>query len=288
MRVKKMSKNKNLIWHYTSDDILAKLLTGKISLAATQYSFLNDKVEVKEGYAVLEEYLSSHPTIKSMFPKSFWMKSKDVQELEPIFMLCFSKKGDDLYQWRSYTPKGGYSLGIDKKAMLKELEKHLKDLYNSVTKIPFKKYSLFVAMSPKDKGKTASDVIYMTGPCVYEKRKKEQMLNILFNLKDRKLIKLLAYAIPLFFKEKSFSPENEERLLIISPALVQKGMDYIGEKLRVNTFLKEDVLYKLLDQVFLSPHGDERTKLNMISLLKEKHPSLANLEIHKSSSAYRG
>lgn len=108
----------NMIWHYTSADVFVEFMKDDSCLYATHHQFLNDADEVNYGFQLCMKILRQDQHLHCY--------SDDVEKelgTSDVFLCCFSKQADSLYQWRSYTPAGGFSIGFSKK----EFEKVLKD-----------------------------------------------------------------------------------------------------------------------------------------------------------------
>ena len=93
-----------LLWHYTSADAFWKMLGG--DFYATHHRFLNDSTEITYGFQEIKRFLQDDNCFSKLHLITDDLNRND------FFLLCFSKDPDNLYQWRSYTPQGGFSIGF--------------------------------------------------------------------------------------------------------------------------------------------------------------------------------
>ncbi len=99
----------NSVFHYTSTEVLGKLLsTG--TFWASHISFLNDAAEFKGSLEYLEKvFLNDKDTFNGIkmiekSTKNFW---------NGIYSISFSKEGDLLQQWITYAKESGVSIELD-------------------------------------------------------------------------------------------------------------------------------------------------------------------------------
>lgn len=105
------SRIPDYIYHYTSNDVLVKILERK-SLRLSTHNYLNDAMEGKQFYKLLEKH-PSQPGIEKI--------EIIEQALSPfeLFVACFSSECDSLSQWRAYAGNGeGVAIGFSTKAIL--------------------------------------------------------------------------------------------------------------------------------------------------------------------------
>lgn len=109
-----------MIYHYT-DLNAATSIANNAQMWLTDYRFLNDKEEFKQGFEVLLEALGSYQDNSGKYnPEFFYTLSRAIEfirgdnfsnfEGNNIFVSSFSKTPDLLSQWRSY---GMYCLELD-------------------------------------------------------------------------------------------------------------------------------------------------------------------------------
>lgn len=121
-----------LIYHYTTLEIMDKIIRPDACLYATHGSFFNDKME----FALLCNLVSKKNRMLDASGHN-------------IFAFCFSLAGDDLSQWRAYAPMGGVSIGFSSKSL----------------------WNLFPGKEVSNIGgvhiKKGRDFIILMGPCKY-------------------------------------------------------------------------------------------------------------------------
>lgn len=104
---KNVDNEEQLIWHYTSADVFMEFMKDNSCLYATHHNFLNDAEEINYGCKLCMQILRQDANLSRY--------SDDVEKeiwASDVFLCCFSKQPDSLYQWRSYTPLGGFSIGF--------------------------------------------------------------------------------------------------------------------------------------------------------------------------------
>ena len=109
---------KGCLWHYTSVDVLEFFLKGEI--AFTHYKFLNDDEEIECGIRLLKKMAEEENSdlFKNGVVDNPYFSSNGFDD---TYLFCLSKDGDNLYQWRSYTPKGGIAVEFDKVMLFESL-----------------------------------------------------------------------------------------------------------------------------------------------------------------------
>lgn len=98
------------IYHYTSNDVLMKILDGQ-SLRMSTSHHLNDTLEGEQFFTLLEKH-DSHPDQEKIETVR--------QTLAPyeFFVTCFSSERDLLSQWRGYAGNGtGVAIGFRTQAI---------------------------------------------------------------------------------------------------------------------------------------------------------------------------
>jgi len=101
----------SLIYHYTSAEGLYGILKEQ-HIRMTNTSFLNDVSELRHGYELYfnaEFFEGKNSTMKSLL--EFEIRKKLM--FNPSFICSFTQKKDDLRQWMSYCPDGGYAIGFE-------------------------------------------------------------------------------------------------------------------------------------------------------------------------------
>jgi hypothetical protein len=116
-------KGEDTFWHYTSGQSLLSIVeSGK--LYATQVSCLNDSTEIRYGSKLLRDAYLQIQTKGSLPPDETHVLEEVVKALvdnpatpshapSQWFVTCFSKRRDDLSQWRAYSGgENGYAIGF--------------------------------------------------------------------------------------------------------------------------------------------------------------------------------
>ncbi len=119
------------LWHYTKADSLVKILQSK-KMYATHYEYLNDpsegKLFIELTQEIAKDNLDTLPQVIDVqnaktiddYKSLLWREINNLVTYiyrEFFYIICFSKKGDLLSQWRAYGDNcNGYSIGINSKA----------------------------------------------------------------------------------------------------------------------------------------------------------------------------
>jgi hypothetical protein len=109
-------KPKGPLYHYTSAEGLLGMMQTR-TIWATSVQHLNDAQEYQYGVELLREELTTRLRAERGPANERYgelLKSLEGRQPGPIYVTCFSEKGDLLSQWRAYCPKGnGYSISLD-------------------------------------------------------------------------------------------------------------------------------------------------------------------------------
>jgi hypothetical protein len=118
----------NLLWHYTGFDGLKGIVLGR-RIWASGCRYLNDAGEFQHYFDLVGKCLDAEgppfphprcPTTKWIFDNIlYWMKN-----ISPMYVSSFSRKGDDLSQWRGYSSAPGlsFALGFERTLLRKCVE----------------------------------------------------------------------------------------------------------------------------------------------------------------------
>ena len=106
-----------IVYHYTSLDTMMKIIESR-QLWATSIKFLNDTTErnllLRKAASRLPQVIKDDPETSVEFIAE--VRRRLLKERKILFtpaVVCFSRDGDSLPQWRAYTPKGlGVSIGF--------------------------------------------------------------------------------------------------------------------------------------------------------------------------------
>lgn len=103
-----------VIYHYTSNDALLKILRSK-ALRMSSRHHLNDEMEGEQFLALVAERFDQEDSDKLKSIKAH------LERFEP-FVTCFSSEPDLLSQWRGYASDGtGVSIGFKKQPIIKAI-----------------------------------------------------------------------------------------------------------------------------------------------------------------------
>ena len=145
----------DILWHYTTQEGFLGIIKGK-NLRATNIFYLNDATEYKYAKGLLKDVLGSYfpytnlnNDLQNIINKVSLRIAEDtmfdnsnlfdkhakykmlltiqdaVEKLEfnETYILSFTKKGDDLNQWRAYCPhNNGFCIGFSKSELYKRTE----------------------------------------------------------------------------------------------------------------------------------------------------------------------
>ena len=257
-----------VIWHYTSTEVLEHFLEGEI--AFSHYKFLNDDSELTYGRQLLRKIFDG---LKNEGLKDF-IEGELVDELvADAYLFCLSRDGDNLYQWRSYTPHGGIAVGFDRRGLYSALHSGLTG--QEWTSIAGKINGMLLTCRYRD-GFAKRVILRLNerssignGVC-YNGCKG-------FGLYVGKVMKTL-----LSQKNPSFREEKEERFILTG--FPRDKVSIISGKPRIIVNCPE--LSRSISCVLLSPHGDyERNRL-LVEIIRDKHG--LSFPVEHSSSSFNG
>lgn len=261
---------KGLLWHYTSIEVLEFFLKGEISF--THYKFLNDDEEVECGIRLLKKIAEEENSdiIKESFVENSYFPPIAYSD---TYLFCLSKDGDSLYQWRSYTPKGGIAIEFDK-VMLFE------SLIGAIVKDETLMRSIFRFKLAKCRySEVHARRVLMLLIAHYEKSKKTGCFG---GCKELDFLFERVMRILLTQKNPSFSFEEEERLLLQGE--LRSRIEFIAGKPRI--VLRNPDIAKAIKTVRLSPHGDVKRNRLLVEMMRDKYG--LQFDIDQSKSPYNG
>ena len=256
------------LWHYTTIDVLEHFLQGEI--AFTHYKFLNDDSELSYGRQLLQEIFDG---LENEGLKDFIRGELVDGFVSDVYMFCLSRDGDNLYQWRSYTPQGGIAVAFDRRKLHYAVQEGFKG-------------EKWAAVSRRISG--------MLMPCRYRDDFSKRVVLRLnqrsnkrqgaccdgckgFGLYAEKTMKVL-----LSQKNPSFREEQEERFLVIDAP--RSEVTIINKTPRI--LVHDPGIAKSISCVRLPPHGDgERNRL-FVEILRDKYE--LDFKIEQSISSYNG
>ena len=117
----------SVLYHYTSLDVLTKVIYGR-KLWASNYRYLNDASELVHFWQMIESRISLSETNASECALSRFAECKRWirEETSSTFVASFSAEQDNLSQWRGYCPQGlGVSVGFKSSAIIAALDQFI-------------------------------------------------------------------------------------------------------------------------------------------------------------------
>ena len=253
-----------LLWHYTTIDVLDHFLQGEI--AFTHYKFLNDDSELSYGRQLLQEIFDG---LENEGLKDFIRGELVDGFVTDVYRFCLSRDGDNLYQWRSYTPQGGIAVAFDRRKLHYAVQEGFKG----------EKWDL-----------VSRNISGMLMPCRY---RDDFVKRVVLRLNQRsnnrhgaccdgciyieKIMKVL-----LSQKNPSFREEQEERFLVIDAP--RSEVTIINKKPRI--LVHDPGIAKSISCVRLSPHGDRERNRLFVEILRDKYE--LDFKIEQSISSYNG
>ena len=288
----------NMLWHYTSPEVLWKMLEG--NFYATHYRFMNDSAEILYGLNIFKSFFQKAAADNQTIANTLMaLAQKD------FFLMCFSNKEDDLYQWRSYAGDGGFAIGFSEQ----EIHTLIAEYYNNNpanVSLDFKllpcKYlkrdrinRYFRYLSYKLFGKSyelkdfvSEDTLSQTDleqelrQTLPQEYKNQNPWKVLLDFTNAFTMNFSVQKQCSIIKNPSFSAEEEVRLIVTGNNL-RNQINLIGDKPRIALPFK---LQNCIKSVYVSPHGETDRNLVLAEIARDKFG--LNFEIKESSSSYNG
>ena len=290
-----------MLWHYTSSEVLWKMLEG--NFYASHYRFMNDSAEFSYGIKKFNPYFVEFGKFVPHFATEYSrLLNSD------FFLFCFSAFPDSLYQWRSYTPQGGYSIGFSRNMLRQKINEYMeKDASDRKINVKLFKccYSdeiiaryfrmlthYFSKLDWFRLGKSVSNIKNSVIPLANNSSSAKTTVNpweLIANSPEiltASWFTLLAMSLLercYSIKNPTFSLEQEFRLILTGQDL-RKDVDLIGGKPRATIPLVG--LRECIKEVYVSPHGDVQQNKLLAEIARDKFG--LNFEIHQSKSSFNG
>ena len=267
---------------------------------ATHYRFMNDSAEILYGLNVFKSFFQKAAADNQTITNTLMaLAQKD------FFLMCFSNKEDDLYQWRSYAGDGGFSIGFSELEMHTLIAEYYKTTpiksasdfkllpckYLELNKINryfrYLSYQLF-GKSYELKDFIAEDILSQKdleqelALRLPQEHKEKNPWELLLNFGNEFAMNFSVQKQCSIIKNPSFSAEKEVRL-IISGNDFRSKIDLVGGKPRIALPFK---LQNCIKTVYVSPHGETDRNLVLAEIARDKFG--LNFEIKVSSSSYNG
>ena len=257
-----------VIWHYTSVDVLEYFLQGEI--AFSHYKFMNDDSELSYGRQLLRGIFDG---LKDEGLKKF-IESEIVHELVAnAYMFCLSRDGDNLYQWRSYTPHGGIAVGFDRRELYSAMHSGLNG--EAWLSVAGKINGMLLTCRYND-GFAKRVVVRLNqtskshhGSCCDGCKG--------FGVFFEKFMKVL-----LSQKNPSFREEQEERILLMG--FPRDKVEIISGKPRIK--IADPGISKAISCVRMSPHGDRERNRLLVEIMRDKCG--LKFPVEQSNSSFNG
>lgn len=288
-----------LIYHYTSRDVFVKIMEE--GLWATHTDFLNDDTEITHGNALAKNIF------KSLHLDDHLRVLQENLNALDVYVTCFSREDDSLYQWKAYTPRGGFAIAFSRKELFSEINKFALSEEN----ISKKQLNVKRAFAIHEDISSRDYLFFFLEKCIYSSERicaeiveqiknryiqspesfitecreileKHGILNVMDNFATVPTMKLLCSIA----KNKTFDIENEERLICIGNRTLRKNIELIGNKPRIKIPAQAENLRNLIKRVIVSPHGDRKRNKLFAEIFRDKHD--LNFEISDSMSSSNG
>jgi Protein of unknown function (DUF2971) len=299
-----MTPTPKLLYHYASIDAFKGIVDNQY-LRMTKYDQLNDTSEVtlarKLLISTIQEY-DCDPEFSAF--KEFLLEALEHFKDLNVYITSYSEKGNDLGQWRAYTPRGGVALGFDSNELSRGfIDEHFpSECYEKDRGLVTTASGGFIGVrqparfhkciyvSDEAKGQVERSVASWFEPNTYAGMHKESRRldddsasNLLAYLCQATLSKTI-YNLICTIKHEAFKSESEWRWVNINPKpesftkrLDEKNREYVTGGIHPEDCIKE---------VWISPHGDKETIRRVLNFYKERD-GLA-FDIKESDIPYRG
>lgn len=100
-----------MIFHYCEKYVFDKIIETKL-IRLSDITKMNDEGEYKSGFQIIHDILKKYPDVDE--PTSTEMRPENINNTFKVLIVCFSRNGDTLSQWRAYADDGcGFSIGFD-------------------------------------------------------------------------------------------------------------------------------------------------------------------------------
>lgn len=278
-----------IIYHYTSFSVLPEFLKDDAELYCTTSEVLNDSLEILFGATMFADYLHKNGKVDARRLET--MKRQIHESIEKrwidTWVMSLSSKGDDLAQWRGYVPgaQGGYAIGFN--------VSKLRDALVKITGVAKLKNTVSIPLLMK---------------CWYSKESKaniESLFDFQYNenrdafdiyakssseaLTDDVVSPVMSTIIPtcMHIKHEGFKDESESRI-VISPRSLEEysSVKIVGGKARlpVGFNVIDTKVRDCIDEIIVSPHGNQASLFSQVSWLKRK--SSLSFAVRRSDIPY--
>lgn len=297
-----------MLYHYTTLEILERFLEDEGDFYCTNPLMLNDDSELILGLDIAMRYLKEKYGWSEECIERFKIGYKRCIEEGVIvvpWIMSFSREGDSLSQWGMYTDRkeGGVAIGLRRDS-----------LWSAIDRLPGH-YSKITCNPESDQGFELRLL-----PCLYAESD-EKLIHELFkqrsveyqdafrhlgrltsyedmDLKDFNKVAVTIMEISVLVKHESFKQEKEERLILLPKTHSLQDCKILGGKARWQTYIREtqkegigNIKYKALRGLFrevkISPHGDTRRSWQLVKFLLKRY-NMDYCELKCSELPYNG
>jgi hypothetical protein len=278
---------KNLIFHYTSTEVLLKILSrghesltnenlkDKICLRATHAKFLNDPTEYELALSLLKQSLLSYEKenpnktgVSQIFTKD---NESDLISLAPgePFLFALSENLDNLSMWQSYGLNGsGVAIGLDKKM----LEDYGSDEPNT----------LFIPCSYDFNENISKLTTFWSS--IYDKMPLYIQKGTIVGRDIFKFLKILGHCFSI--KDNAYKDEREWRLC--KNEAFKENIKYRIRSGLIIPYIEHFVSKDIINNIVIGPCADkELSKKSIIMALKTFGFDLNNISVTTSTVPFR-
>ncbi|WP_181317589.1 DUF2971 domain-containing protein [Photobacterium kishitanii] len=246
-----MSNHKELLWHYTSFEVLTSIFTMPDSpiMRASHIAFLNDSSEYKFGIEKIIQYEKLNLSKAEKEEISETHKSC-LENIPEIYTFSLSEAVDSLYQWHLYSPKdGGISLGFQR---------------DFTTLIPLQGGEKF----DHSHVATINKVQYLKSN---EEYNPEKHLKNFGNYGDS------TTASAILIKHSAFQFEKEHRVFIDASSFEYQSLGVKVKYTAKKPFIDLPFEPSSLKKIYISPRGDKFQTKRLVKLFIKQVPKLAHI-----------
>lgn len=272
----------DLLFHYTDSAGLLGIIQSA-TLWATNVAFLNDSKEMRFGAKLLADMIEHEKVVLYRWVEN-GISSAELQRVEQLtyyfseryvpervirgpYVVCFSRKGNDLGQWRGYA-QAGYSIGFDRQELL----------HAGRADDPEKP-----TIRPVIYGDNAWDIMGKHAQRIIEFVKSIDGDRTLTNTDIHEVVRPIEEHIP-YLKHGAFALEDEERLVIDQFHNVKFRPSAIG----IVPYLAVDVNVSAIREIVVGPGSNQDIRVNALEILLKTLLPHASVQIITSAVPFRG
>jgi hypothetical protein len=272
----------DLLFHYTDSAGLVGIISTA-TLWATNVAFLNDSQEMRFGAKLLADEIEHEKVLRYRWSTD-GLSPVAIERAEQLtnyftenyipervihgpYVVCFSRKGNDLGQWRGYA-QAGYSIGFDRQELL--------DLSQ-----PF--YPENPSAQPVIYGDRARGIAQEHVQRIFEIIKSTSGDGSLTDLEIHQVVLPAEKHIP-YLKHGAFALEDEERLVIDQLGNVKFRPSAIG----IVPYLTAPINSTAIREIVVGPGPNQHIRVNAVKILLEGFLPRSHIEVITSAIPFRG